>query len=268
MFTQQDKDRVYNAAIRLLARREYGVLEISKKLARKHQARLVEEVVSHLVEQNLVSDSRFAESLCNSRRGRGYGPMYIIQELSMRGIGKETILECVDKSESIWLNKAISAGQKKASNILLEKDFFQTEAFEAMYQREKTILAEKASKLSSIADNTTAIGMGEKVFNNSEDGVNLPGHREVAPAVKSAQLYCGETEDGPSLVDSDANSFIQENGKEKRRALEARHLMKKTKDQFYKEIWHKEWTRVAAFLSRRGFPSDLVAKAMGRIAPE
>ena len=107
MLTEQDKGRVYNAGIRLLARREYGVVEITKKLSQKHPPQLVQQVVAQLVEQNLLSDSRFAESLCNSRTGRGYGPIYIAQELSLKGIAKDLIEEFIDKNDPAWLERAI-----------------------------------------------------------------------------------------------------------------------------------------------------------------
>jgi len=139
MLTEQDKGRVYNAGIRLLARREYGVVEITKKLSQKHPPQLVQQVVAQLVEQNLLSDSRFAESLCNSRTGLGYGPIYIAQELSLKGIAKDLIEEFIDKNDPAWLERAIKAGRKKATPLLLEKDFMQSEAFEEEFLRQKGV---------------------------------------------------------------------------------------------------------------------------------
>ena len=144
MLTEQDKGRVYNAGIRLLARREYGVVEITKKLSQKHPPQLVQQVVAQLVEQNLLSDSRFAESLCNSRTGRGYGPLYIAQELSIKGIAKDLIEEFIDKNDPAWLERAIKAGRKKATPLLLEKDFMQSEAFEEEFLRQKGVDAHYA----------------------------------------------------------------------------------------------------------------------------
>jgi SOS response regulatory protein OraA/RecX len=45
-------------------------------------------------------------------------------------------------------------------------------------------------------------------------------------------------------------------------------IFKKTKEQFFRERRQKDWMKVAGFLSRRGFPGDLVSKAMNSIAPD
>ncbi|MDB2595735.1 RecX family transcriptional regulator, partial [Pseudomonadales bacterium] len=45
-------------------------------------------------------------------------------------------------------------------------------------------------------------------------------------------------------------------------------VYKKTKEQLFRERRQKDWMKVAGFLSRRGFPGDLISKAMNAIAPD
>lgn len=79
------------AAIRALSRREYSVFELRSKLERNHADELVEQVLDELLDQDLLSDRRFAEVFVRSRIGRGQGPMRIRQELRQRGINDELI---------------------------------------------------------------------------------------------------------------------------------------------------------------------------------
>ena len=45
-------------------------------------------------------------------------------------------------------------------------------------------------------------------------------------------------------------------------------VYKKSKEQLFRERRQKDWMKVAGFLSRRGFPGDLVSKAMNAIAAD
>ena len=57
----------------LLARREHGISELSRKLVVKQfDPQLVDEAIEGLVRDNLVSDERFCESMINSRLNRGH----------------------------------------------------------------------------------------------------------------------------------------------------------------------------------------------------
>lgn len=287
MLTEQDKGRVYNAGIRLLARREYGVVEITKKLSQKHPPQLVQQVVAQLVEQNLLSDSRFAESLCNSRTGRGYGPIYIAQELSLKGIAKDLIEEFIDKNDPAWLERAIQAGRKKATPLLLERDFMLSEAFEEEFLRQKGVDehyvgSEEGLLVDSGGDehneeNGEGIGpwnedqyddyeaSNEGDFTEGVDGSEPPMgfsksrkfNSVVAskprPKLKSRNRLKANLRQKPAKIANNAGKKV---------------LYKKTKEQLFRERRQKEWMKVAGFLSRRGFPSDLVSRAMNAIAPD
>ncbi len=256
MLTEQDKGRVYNAGIRLLTRREYGVIELTKKLSQKHPPQLVEQVVSQLLEQNLLSDSRFAESLCNSRIGRGYGPIYIFQELSIKGIAKHIIGEFIDKNDPAWLERAIKAGRKKASPLLLEKYFMQSEAFEEEFLRQK--------------------GVDEHLFDDEErEGLSgVPQYDEYEGAedeavaagfLKSRKL--NNVSQSKLLSSSRLRTeSMQTPGKIAKKTAK-KVVYRKTREQLFKERQQRDWMKVASFLSRRGFPGDLISKAMRVIAP-
>jgi|TARA_B110000971_G_scaffold35499_2_gene33592 regulatory protein len=288
MLTEQDKGRVYNAGIRLLARREYGVIEISKKLSQKHPQQLVEQVISQLLEQNLLSDSRFAESLFNSRTGRGYGPIYISQELSMKGIAKDIIEEFIDKNDPAWLERAIKVGRKKASPLLLEKDFMQSEAFEEEFLRQKGIDEHDVS-----ADEDV---LGDDVLDEYEDGasweeeqydgyeassesdlaegsdsfestVGFPKSRKFNSAFASKSKLKSKNRLKTRLMQKPMRKTMQKPGKIAKKTVK-KVVYKKTKEQLFRERRQKDWMKVAGFLSRRGFPGDLISKAMNIIAPD
>ncbi|HCD27793.1 MAG TPA: RecX family transcriptional regulator, partial [Gammaproteobacteria bacterium] len=55
----------------------------------------------------------FAESLCNGRRNRGYGPNYIANELQSRGIASETASATLAAYEGSWFELAVAAVDKK-----------------------------------------------------------------------------------------------------------------------------------------------------------
>jgi len=291
MLTEQDKGRVYNAGIRLLARREYGVVEITKKLSQKHPPELVQQVVAQLVEQNLLSDRRFAESLCNSRTGRGYGPIYIAQELSLKGIAKDLIEEFIDKNDPAWLERAIKAGRKKATPLLLEKDFMQSDAFEEEFLRQKGVdehdvgaeedLLFDSEGHENNEENEEGIGpwdeeqydddvaSNECDFTGEVDGaeptVGFPKSRKFNSVSASASA----SKPKPKLKSRNRlkTNLRQKPGKIAKNAVK-KVVYKKTKEQLFRERRQKDWMKVAGFLSRRGFPGDLISKAMNAIAPD
>ena len=293
MLTEQDKGRVYNAGIRLLARREYGVVEITKKLSQKHPPELVQQVVAQLVEQNLLSDSRFAESLCNSRTGRGYGPIYIAQELSLKGIAKDLIEEFIDKNDPAWLERAIKAGRKKATPLLLEKDFMQSDAFEEEFLRQKGVDEQYVGAEEDLIfdreghenneENEEGIGpwdeeqydddvaSNECDFTGEVDGaeptVGFPKSRKFNSVSASASASKPKSRPKSKLKSRNRlkTNLRQKPGKIAKNAVK-KMVYKKTKEQLFRERRQKDWMKVAGFLSRRGFPGDLISKAMNAIA--
>ncbi|MDA7723091.1 recombination regulator RecX [Pseudomonadales bacterium] len=287
MLTEQDKGRVYNAGIRLLARREYGVVEITKKLSQKHPPQLVQQVVAQLVEQNLLSDSRFAESLCNSRTGRGYGPIYIAQELSLKGIAKDLIEEFIDKNDPAWLERAIKAGRKKATPLLLEKDFMQSDAFEEEFLRQKGVDEHDAGAEEDLLFDSECHENNEE----NEEGIGPWDEEQYDDGVASNECdFTGEVDSPEPMVGfPKSRKFNSVSASASKPKLKSRNRLKtnlrqkpgkiaknavkkvvykKTKEQLFRERRQKDWMKVAGFLSRRGFPGDLISKAMNAIAPD
>ena len=97
-----------------LARREHGVLELTRKLiTRGFDADRVEAAVHALVADGLLSDSRFAEAFVHSRFQKGSGPQKIHAELRQRGIDDDLISACLESVCEQWLARVREVREKK-----------------------------------------------------------------------------------------------------------------------------------------------------------
>lgn len=106
----------------LLARREHSCQELTAKLVRKGWSEsIAQEVVQALANEHMVSDERFAESLLQTRRQRGYGPVRIQHELSQKGVA-DSIIESImeptldqglDPISPNWMNEIRNVKEKK-----------------------------------------------------------------------------------------------------------------------------------------------------------
>lgn len=101
------------AALRLLARREYGRAELRRKLRRDHAESDVEQVLDRLVAEGLLSDGRFAEMFVRSRIGQGYGPLRVRAELRERGIGAEAAETALAEADVDWRALAAEVRRKR-----------------------------------------------------------------------------------------------------------------------------------------------------------
>lgn len=111
--------KAYESAVRLLARREHGAIELSDKLKQKgFNATDVNDALSVCQKLGLQSDSRYVESFTRLRIRQGYGPLKISQELSSKGIDKELIGDVLRQEEEHWLNHALMVWQKKSKGQL------------------------------------------------------------------------------------------------------------------------------------------------------
>ena len=69
-----DRKKLRQKAFDYLARREYGVNELARKLVQRgFDEQLTAEVIGELASSSLVSDERFIESLLLSLQRRGFG---------------------------------------------------------------------------------------------------------------------------------------------------------------------------------------------------
>lgn len=102
-------------AMDLLARREHSALEIRNKLLRKgHEESEIEATLADLQNENLQSDTRFAEMLVRSRSSRGQGPLKVKHELSQHHLDSELVNELVDETD--WFQVAREVHAKKFGN--------------------------------------------------------------------------------------------------------------------------------------------------------
>lgn len=66
-----------------------------------------------LNEHQLLNDQRFTENYIISRRGKGYGPEWITQELRLKGIPLEMIAQHLDIADNAWFTEVRKVWQKK-----------------------------------------------------------------------------------------------------------------------------------------------------------
>lgn len=98
-----DPEAIRARALKLLARREHAPRELLRKLTQRgFDADAVAAVAAELDAENLLSETRFAESAARSRAERGYGPMRIRAELSAKGVGEGAIDAALEALDTDW----------------------------------------------------------------------------------------------------------------------------------------------------------------------
>ncbi len=106
-------------AMNYLARREHSRLELEQKLARKEfEQAEISAALDRLVDDGLLSDTRFAESFVHARRQRGSGPLKIQAELKMRGVNETIIREYLDPQEPFWYELACQVRGRRFGEAL------------------------------------------------------------------------------------------------------------------------------------------------------
>ena len=106
-------------AMDLLARREHSVKELLRKLCERYEeTELIADVVRQLSEDNLVSDSRFAEMYIRSRIGRQFGPVKIKNDLRERGVSEDKIRFALNEANQNWLQLIQELSKKKYGKTL------------------------------------------------------------------------------------------------------------------------------------------------------
>ena len=90
--TPHGERSVYDHALRLLEFRARSVAELRRKLLQKGaEAAAVDEVIARLRDQKLLDDIDFARQFARTKLlGQGASRMRIKQELSQKGIARET----------------------------------------------------------------------------------------------------------------------------------------------------------------------------------
>ena len=80
---------LWNKALDILSRREHSISQLKSKIRKfEDNEEQIEELINKLIDKNLLSDKRFAETLIKSKSEVGYGPNYIEQLLQKNLISK------------------------------------------------------------------------------------------------------------------------------------------------------------------------------------
>lgn len=101
-------------ALDILARREHSIAELREKLqAREFPPEEVEQTLSALVEDGLLSEQRFIDSFLASYTRRGHGPLWLRAELERRGIAGAQVAEALAAHEIDWTSQARAVREKR-----------------------------------------------------------------------------------------------------------------------------------------------------------
>ena len=110
----------------LLARREHGVEELKLKLKRRFGREedfdtVVSEQIQRLVDEDLLSDTRFAAAMVRQLVNKGIGPRRLDQELRSKGI-KNSWQDCaaLAELEVDWFWQAQQVYSKKFPSPIRE----------------------------------------------------------------------------------------------------------------------------------------------------
>ncbi|WP_175253760.1 MULTISPECIES: recombination regulator RecX [Pseudomonas] len=110
---------VRRAAMDLLARREHGRVELTRKLRKRGAPQeLIEVALQRLSEEGLLSEARYLESFVAYRARAGYGPQRIREELGQRGLERGDIDQALRESAIDWFESLRETWQRKFAGQL------------------------------------------------------------------------------------------------------------------------------------------------------
>lgn len=103
-----------NKALDILSRREHSVAELRTKLkVREFEPEAIEAAIDALLQEDLVSDERFAEAFIVSRVRKGQGPIRIRGELRQRGVADVLIDRHLEQAGVDWICLARTVRERK-----------------------------------------------------------------------------------------------------------------------------------------------------------
>ncbi|RON39636.1 recombination regulator RecX [Pseudomonas brassicacearum] len=110
---------VRRTAMDLLARREHGRVELTRKLRQRGALpEMIDTALDRLTEEGLLSESRYLESFVSYRSRSGYGPLRIREELSQRGLQRTDIELALRESGINWQEQLEETWRRKFSGHL------------------------------------------------------------------------------------------------------------------------------------------------------
>lgn len=105
---------VRRAAMDLLAQREHGRVELTRKLRQRGAPpELIDSALDRLTEEGLLSESRYLESFIASRARGGYGPQRIREELIQRGLSRSDIDQALREAGVDWSEQLREVWRRK-----------------------------------------------------------------------------------------------------------------------------------------------------------
>ena len=94
---------VRRAAMDLLARREHGRVELTRKLRQRGApVELIDPALDRLADEGLLCEARYLESFVGYRARSGSGPLRIREELLQRGLPRGAIDQALRDSGIDW----------------------------------------------------------------------------------------------------------------------------------------------------------------------
>jgi len=105
---------VRRAAMDLLARREHGRVELTRKLQRKGaDPSLIDAELDRLDEEGLLNESRYLEAFIDARARAGYGPLRIREDLLRRGLSRSQVEQALQACGIDWQARLRELWQKR-----------------------------------------------------------------------------------------------------------------------------------------------------------
>ncbi|MDA8352735.1 MAG: RecX family transcriptional regulator [Firmicutes bacterium] len=101
ILAEEERNKVYQAALRHLSYRPRTVFELKRHLLDKgYESAYVDAVTEELKEKRYLDDRRFAQAWVEERRRRkGYGSLKLKHELEQKGVSSETVEEVLSQLE-------------------------------------------------------------------------------------------------------------------------------------------------------------------------
>lgn len=103
----------------LLARREHGRVELTRKLRQRGAPpEMIDQELDRLTEEGLLSESRYLESFISYRARSGYGPARIREELGQRGLQRADVEQALRECGFDWAEQLTQVWQRKFAGQL------------------------------------------------------------------------------------------------------------------------------------------------------
>lgn len=113
---------LYQYAVFMLSRRDYGCVELKRRLARRiretekdspTEEHCLPQVIEKLLESQYLDDNRTVYSFFRSYLNKSYGPLRIRQELRAKGFPSEIIERVLEETETDWYELCQIVKEKK-----------------------------------------------------------------------------------------------------------------------------------------------------------